>query len=62
VERLLGHNPENESTRYGLPDAVVYVEYAKFSCGHVPPPGWNVPAGTVVALRVALKKRFPSPV
>lgn len=66
VERLLGPQPETDSGKYDLPDAEVFVYYAKFPCGHVPPegwpvppPGWNVPAGTVVGIRVALKKPVP---
>lgn len=63
VERLLGPQPENVLRRYELPHEFVSVEYADRPCNArnpdgwpEPPPGWNVPPGTVIAIRVELKE------
>jgi hypothetical protein len=58
VERLLG---VPVGGIYHYRNEIVSVEYAQFPCGYKnppgwpeAPPGWNVPQGTVVAIRVSL--------
>jgi len=64
VERLLGppdHNAENELLTYYLPDATVSIWFSTNpQCKkQLPYESWDVPVGTVTAIRVGLKTPVP---
>lgn len=59
VERLLGASNEPLPI-YFLPDEVVYFQYSQHPCdGRYPDEKWKVPPGTVLSIRVTLKKQVP---
>jgi hypothetical protein len=68
VERLLGPSGDPVLSIYYLSNEIVSVEYSEYSCNQTPkvegwpvPPSvqWNVPPGTVIAIRVAPRKEVP---
>lgn len=55
VERVLGRSADRCNCIYKTEDDVVSIEYASDSCKRTKT-GWNVPADTVIRVRVAPKK------
>jgi hypothetical protein len=68
VERVLGRPRNPDDNTYYLRHEIVAIGYSKYGCAAPPrvpgwpvPPieGWNVPADTVLAIRVTLRKQVP---
>lgn len=68
VERVLGKPSDRVSGLYHFPDEIVSIAYSRYGCKSppatpgwpvAPSEGWDVPADTVLAVRVTLRQQIP---